>query len=137
MRKGLHRNIIFEDIKEKEDMFFIKPSLLMILSYTSHFCEQNNIKCVITDMISTLEDDARKGINRVSTTHAQGRAFDLSISSSHGWTSKLIKQYENDINLRYSFVGAKVYDGNRDLISRPIVVHNSGYGVHAHLQVRP
>jgi len=127
------RNVNFKTQSDEVDMFFIKPTLLMILAYTSQFCLEENLDCIVTDMISSKADDIRKGIKRKSTTHADSRAFDLSVM---GWSKEQLKKYENNINMRFDKVGALVYDKYQNLLSRPVVFHNSGYGDHFHLQVR-
>ena len=119
----------------------MQGSLMMIAGFVAHFCAERGITPVVTDIISTLEEDQR--IGRKSSTHRTGRAIDYSLRHDHGWTNTYIAELESEINEKFSHVGALV-DVGGELVSRPIVVHESKdsngnpVGVpHAHIQVRP
>ncbi len=114
------------------DMMFLNPNVLMILAYVNLFCFENNIDFQITSMIRTPEDDLRLGAK--STTHSTGRAFDFSIRKEHGWDDFKVQKLVGELETLYSHIGAI---SRVDGIAKPIVVHDSGTGMHAHIQVRP
>jgi hypothetical protein len=71
-----------------------------------------------------------KSVVRVSDTHIQGRAVDV---SARGWDKESITKVVAYINKKYASIGAI---GIKDGVPRAIVYHDAGHGAHFHLQVR-
>jgi len=138
------RIVTFKNIGELEDLNYIHPNLLLLFSYISTFCFERGIKFVVTSIIRSEKEDKR--LKAKSRTH-QGRAFDFSVRSVHGWTQIDIDELKESLE---HLVTTKKIDGipnpfyNIGAISaktmkqRVILVHNNqnGEGVHAHVQVR-
>lgn len=107
------------------DLLSMKPELMEMLAFVSRFAHEHNLPC----LISSITDPAK---NRVTKSHAQGRAFDLSI---RGWPIGKIKLLIYLINERFKKVGAI---GRKSGLSRPVVYHKvKGNVYHFHFQVRP
>lgn len=139
----LKQRINFQNPDDIAELPFIHPDLLAVLAWVSCFCHEHNVKCVITSVVRTPNENAR--VKSTSTTHVDGRAFDVSLRLEHGWSFMLIKKFEEEVNELFESVGALVDKGRRlGLVSTPIVIHESKndkgepIGIdHAHLQVRP
>lgn len=102
------------------------------MGWTSGWCKDNGITFMLTSMVRS--EKRNKELNSVSLTHTQGRAFDMSISNTWGWTLELITDFVRDIEREFGEYGAISHsDGKR----RVIVIHDSGHGRHAHIQISP
>ena len=115
--------------KHKEDMelfFKLHPVLMVILTDMYSYCYENKMEFVITDTISTIEEDRR--LNRVSSTHRTHRAADLRIRN---WNNLEIKDFQNHFNQKYKDFASL----NSDLKPSLVVIHDSGWGTHAHVQI--
>ena len=53
------------------------PILLLIIAHANFFSWKNGVNPVITEIVSTKDIDMLEG--RVSLTHQEGRAFDISL----------------------------------------------------------
>lgn len=111
------------------DFLLMHPKLLGMYSTVLDFCINNNIKCVITSIWRPPDD----GISK-SRTHQTMRAIDISLKAIHGWNSLLIAELKGLIEREYKNIGAINASSGE---SRPIVIHDAGSGIHAHLQIRP
>lgn len=121
------------------DLYYMQTTLLLMISFTVNYCNQNELPCVWTSFIRSPQENKR--VKAKSITHVEGRAADLSL---HGWSDQDIKNYEIAINNEFENIGAYTYGLDGLLTSTPIVIHNSHdnegnpIGIdHAHLQVRP
>ncbi len=114
-----------EDIDPK-DLEMIQPALWILLTRTMLYCAEYKLPFVVTSIISD-----RKNINSKSRTHEEGRAIDI---SSKGWTESHIYRFQYHMNTWYSDIAAISAKDNEP---RAVVHHDSGYGEHFHLQVRP
>jgi len=81
----------------------------------------------ITEAVTTIEEDQKLG--RVSATHREGRAVDL---SSRAWPAEIIGEFQLHFNNKYKDVAAVTTAGEPLLV----VFHNSGHGDHFHVQIR-
>ena len=109
------------------NLFFkLHPFLILILSDMYTWCDDKNIEFVITDTISTLAED--KKLNRVSSTHRTARAVDLRVRN---WSRHEKKDFLNLFNKKYAKFAAVDTQNNPNLI----VMHDSGSGFHAHIQI--
>lgn len=109
-----------------EDIMFLHPALLIMLSHALMFCSQYDIKCKVTSIIADRDD-----VRPSSKTHSDGRAVDISVK---GWSKFHIKEFINYMEENFSDIAAI---SASDKKPRPAVYHNVGWGDHIHLQVRP
>lgn len=104
----------------------LTPPALMVLGDIICWCIEKGVTPVITDTVSTLEDDL--ALNRVSSTHRDGRAFDI---STRGWDRELVAECVRVFNMKYRHIAALDSIGNTKLV----YFHNAGFGEHLHFQV--
>jgi hypothetical protein len=107
-----------------EDMMQWHESLLWIFSAVVRFCKKNNLELTITSLISD-----RKNVHSVSTTHEDGRAFDIRCSGGN-WSKVWIHKLVYFLNANYSDWGAISKSTGKPLVA---LYHNN----HIHIQVRP
>lgn len=116
----LKENLSFRDIQE------MHPALWILFSATILYCKEYKLPCKIT----SLKSD-REGVRAKSTTHEEGRAFDLSVS---GWTEMHVHRFVFLMNSDYREIAAI---SASDLEPRAAVYHEyDGQGSHIHLQVK-
>lgn len=106
---------------------YLHPIALMILWDMWGYCFERNLEFLVTDTVSTLEEDAE--ISRVSSTHRTARAFDLRNKS---WSLQEIWDFERHFNDKYKDkYGAVDKYGKKHLIVS--IAH--GTGPHFHVQI--
>lgn len=117
---------------DPRDFCKLSPPLVSILTFIYGFCAAKEITLHITSLIRSPEYDKKLGSK--SKTHQDGRAFDFSIKSKHGWTYETIQHLINLVNENFKDIGAINLAGE----SRPIIIHKNldGSGDHSHVQVR-
>lgn len=121
-------SVKFKDGQTASEFDQIKPELRAILNDMGRYCDLAGNRFVITDLLSSVADDARLG--RVSTSHLEGRACDVSVI---GWSEKFIKQFIEFFTDKYGHLGAvSKSDGKQKLI-----VDHVGTARHLHIQIRP
>lgn len=98
----------------------------MVLCDFLMWCNDKQITPVITDTVSTLDEDI--ALNRTSSTHRESRAFDI---STKGWDRELISDCSRVFNAKYRYLAAIDSIGN----PRLVYFHNAGTGEHLHFQV--
>ena len=108
-----------------KDLELVSPYLLILLGATSLHCHQNNLPLVIT----SIKSDAIK-VKRVSKSHLDGRALDISIK---GWDKDDIDKFVAKMNIQYRHLAAI---SASDFKPRAAVYHDAGAGDHIHLQTR-
>ena len=116
--------IKFKPEVDANDFRFLNQKILFIFIEFVKWAEDRGLPVLVTSM----KTDKVSG--RVSTTHEEGRAIDISIK---GWDVDSIDNIVFDLNKKLANVGAI---SKKDGISRAIVVHNAGSGMHFHLQSR-
>lgn len=132
--KNLKTNCFLKEDIHTGQFLYIHPALMMMLGFTLNFAQMRGIDVCITSIIRTPAEN--KAVGAVSETHVEGRGLDISLRSEYGWRNSDVAELEQQINEKFSDVGALVWrDG--ELVSRPIVVHDAGSGPHIHLQVKP
>lgn len=104
----------------------LSPPALMILCDMCIWCEQKQLRFVISDAVSDLKEDTE--LNRTSKTHREGRAFDLSMRD---WDRDTKLEFKRIFSAKYRHLAALDAQGNENLI----VMHDAGTGDHAHVQV--
>lgn len=121
-------NIQFKEpslIKEYESIY---PALKVILEDMALYCQRQGQPFVITDLLSDAIED--KKLNRVSSSHLEGRAADI---RTVNWSKEFREKFTNYFS--------KLYEKNAAISKetgnpRLILYHNSGAGNHIHIQVR-
>ena len=71
-----------------EDLLFSSPLLVRMLGFVMLFCVENQITPVITSWEREYDHFSQ------STTHQEGRAFDVSIRKEWGWSEAKIAKFE-------------------------------------------
>lgn len=113
-----------EEIKSRLD--YLSPAAFMILCDVIIWSIQRQINLVISDAVSDLSEDM--ALNRVSSTHREGRAFDI---STRDWKKDDVDDCISFFAAKYRYIAA-VGDDNEP---RLCVFHNAGTGDHIHFQV--
>lgn len=113
------------------DWLIVKTNLLLILEWLVSFSKNRGVPIMITSIIRPKIE----GVS-VSDTHADGRAFDISV---RGWEKKDIDECVNECNKTFSRVGAaSKSDGvRRAAIFEQDIFDNSGKQIkwkHIHFQ---
>ena len=120
--------IKFKHKKDEELFLFLTPILIHVAGDMANYCHKRGLPFIVTDTISTLEND--KEIKRVSSSHRQGRAIDVSV---HGWMKNEIKDFMEFYSNKYRKIAAI---SKEDLKPKLIVYHNH-IGWHMHIQLHP
>lgn len=88
--------------------------------------EELKLTPCVTETVTMPDED--KLLGRKSTSHQEGRAFDL---RTKDWNEEQIKRFQDHFNQKYLDLGAVGREsGERKLIKH----HNSGHGDHFHIQ---
>lgn len=124
IKEGKKEYIKFKHERLKDEISRLQPACLILLSGASAYCASYDLPFIIT---SILEE---KDVKRVSTTHEDGRAFDISVQ---GWSADNIVNFVKFMNHNFKSIAAiSSQTGNRVAV----LYHDSGYGVHVHCQTK-
>jgi hypothetical protein len=85
----------------------------------------NDLPFVITETITTLEDDQK--LKRISNSHRTKRAADVSVI---GWNKESIEKFILFFNEEHKDIASI---SASDLKPRMVVYHDSGHGSHFHI----
>ena len=118
----------FKSLKAFERCAQLHPKVIEIMSDMCDWCLEKGLPFMVTSTVSTLEEDYQ--LKRVSTTHREGRAFDL---SDHGWTKELTDEFILTFSKKYSMVAAL---SQVSLEPTLILHHDNGNGSHFHIQIK-
>lgn len=121
----LKKGVRISDIQD------LHPNLIVVLGNICLWCKQRNLPVKIT----SIKTDS-VAVRRVSHTHDDGRAFDMSL---RGWDRDNVIKFESYFNLTFRHISAL---SSSDLQPRLVVIHEVvqngvSYGEHAHIQVKP
>lgn len=99
---------------------------ILCYEFTDH-CLQRNLPVVISSIIRPMIPGVSK-----TDIHSKGRAFDVSV---HGWTHQQCLDCEAYMNDHFSekFGAIAISNGKK----YACFYHDSGAGLHFHIQVRP
>lgn len=126
-----HRHTKFKEGFEKvliQEFQHLRPQCQLISDDMSEYCERNGYEYVITDIMSDDAED--KLLNRVSTSHSEGRAWDFRI---HNWPKEFLDKFEKHFETKYArFAAISKKSGKRNLIQ----YHDNGNGNHGHGQIK-
>ena len=108
-----------------EDLTEMTPFALLLLGAAVQYCYNHDLDCTITSL--------KEHVNgRVSRSHSDGRALDL---STREWDEPQITEFCNYMNSTYKSIAAI---SASDLKPRACIYHKiEGGAYHLHLQVRP
>jgi len=109
------------------DLQRVSPRLIVVLGDLIENLHRRGMPPL--KMTSIIRDKNSK-IKSASRTHQEGRAIDISIM---GWDVEEADDIVHDFNSKYEDIAAiSASDG----VPRLMLLHNSGYGPHIHIQVR-
>ena len=121
--------IVFKPEVIPSDICKIDPYLRVVLSYFEAYCVQFEINHGIVKVTSIMSDIVE---GRISDTHKEGRAVDVSLDGISEFHRNKINHF---LNSRFAQDwGTRPVDSDKKL--RVCVIHDSGRGIHCHLQVR-
>lgn len=110
----------------RERSLSLHPIAWMILAEAVVWASARSLPVSITETVTTYEEDAR--LNRISVSHSEGRAFDM---STRGWDEESIALFMKNFETKYGAVAAIGRSGKPSLIVR----HDTGSGDHFHVQI--
>lgn len=116
---------MFKYKKDFNRFLGLNPLALVLLADMNYWCKLNNMPFRITSTVSTEKED--ENLNRVSTTHREGRAFDISVK---GWTEKQTERFIYHFENKFALHAAKNKEGENRLIVRHV-----GTADHLHIQI--
>lgn len=123
---GEQMNRIREYMKDHSRLHDLSPILLLVMADLIVWGIERGIPIMITDTVSDLNEDA--ALERVSSTHREGRAFDV---SAKGWTTEQIEECVRSFSFKYRNIAALSKHGD----PRLVYVHDAGTGKHLHFQI--
>lgn len=115
-----------ECMKDCSRVTDLSPVLLMVMCDVIAWALDKQIPVKITDSITSPKED--ESLNRVSSTHRECRAFDV---SARGWTKDQIDECVRVFSMKYRYLAALGSDGS----PRLVYVHDAGTGNHLHFQI--
>lgn len=113
-----------DDYRRLEDMHYL---IAIIMFEMAAWCNKREIPFVVTDTISTAQEDTL--LERVSPSHRERRAFDL---RSRVFTKTQAKEFEKYFNKKYKEDASISY---RDFKPRLVVLHGEGEDEHFHVAI--
>lgn len=117
--------ITFKPGVDIKDFKWLTRQCEILFVAAMRYCHEHKLPMRITSMVSDRKDVVSK-----SSTHQEGRAFDLSV---HGWEKDNIIDFVEWMNHNYKNIAAI---SSHDLVPRAAIYHNTGNGYHIHCQVR-
>lgn len=105
---------------------YLAPEAFQIMVDVIMWAKNKGLKTLITSTVSTLQEDQE--LNRVSATHREGRAFDL---STNGWAKEDIEECVRVFDFKYRKIAAMRSGGEYKLA----YFHDNGNGPHIHFQI--
>lgn len=121
-------NIQFKHPEMLKEYQLIKARLQVILEDMAVWVVSHGHQFIITDLLS--EEGKDKALNRVSSSHTEGRAADIRVRD---WPLDFRKKFEDYFEKKYAkdaAISAKT--GKTNLIE----IHDNGNGIHCHIQLR-
>jgi hypothetical protein len=117
---------MFKTKKIHRRSLFMHPIMSLILIDMYWYCSSKGRPFMVTDTVSTLEEDKR--INRMHDTHRTGRAFDISVKS---WGKKFRREFCEYFNAKY--INEAAFSAST--LQRTLCVEHVGTARHIHVQV--
>lgn len=126
-------NIKFASGINPNDINKIDPRLLKVVFFIAEYCENNEVTFVVTSMIRSTQRNIE--VKSKSLTHVEGRAVDFSVKEQWGWNEAKLAILMEEVQMKYSFIGAWSYMGRQRTILLMHSVDGSAQNFHAHVQV--
>lgn len=120
--------INFKSDTEKEEFPRLRRRAQLIAFEMGQYCSDRGQTFVITDILSEASEDAI--LKRVSTSHKEGRAFDIRTSE---WPEEFRKEFISHFSKKFKSWAAL---SKETLIPTLIVYHDNGNGIHCHVQIK-
>ena len=120
-------NNMFKHKKDHTRYMYLHPAILMILFDAQNWALERNIPFLVTETVTTKEEDDK--LSRISSSHRQGRAFDLSV---RGWSTKDINEFRTYFSRKYIEYAALTKSSGQPSL---VIYHDSGHGAHIHVQI--
>ena len=106
----------------------VKDTLKSVLEEMKEWADEKKLPFLITATVSTHDEDLE--LERISLTHVEGRAADISV---RGWDEESIQEFRNYFGAIHADIAAMNAAGEKRLV----VYHDNGNGLHFHVQIRP
>jgi len=113
------------DVQERAKLLHSRCIDIMADMY--QWAVDNSLSFTITATVSNWLED--RVLGRVSSSHRERRAFDLSI---HGWTDENIREFTNHFNFKYYDEAAISGETGKPTL---VLCHDNGHGRHIHVQI--
>lgn len=117
----------FKYKKDAERFVNLRETLKDLVIDMAHWADENGCPFLITATISTEEED--KKLARVSLSHREGRAVDI---STNGWDDLQIKDFLNYYRRKFNYLGATSKADNEKKL---IVYGDRRHLNHFHIQI--
>ena len=124
------QHIILKEGVDCDDILYMHPHLLSILTTINLYCYHHNIDLVITSAYRSLAEN--KAVGAKTLVHTEDRAFDVSIRGDLNWNENHIRNVIQLVEEKHMDIGA-ISSASGE--SRPILRHR-GTADHLHIQVR-
>jgi hypothetical protein len=121
--------VSFKHEADKLKYWDLAPVLLVIAHTMSVWAVEKGLDFKVTETMTTAAVD--KAIGRVSSSHRQGRAIDVSVI---GWNSNEIVEFVDEFSTLYKDFAAI---SGSTLKPTLVVFHDIGLGAHFHIQIHP
>jgi len=121
--------IEFKTPIEQEEFPRLRRRAQLIAFEMAEYCAKRNKKFIITDILSEASED--KKLKRVSTSHKEGRAFDIRTTV---WSKDFREEFISHFEDRFSKWAAL---SKETLKPNLIEYHDNDNGIHCHVQIKP
>lgn len=120
-------NIKFKTPELLKEYQQIIPKLQIVLEDMANWIVGHGYEFMITDLLSELAEDRK--LNRVSTSHLEGRGADV---RCHEWPEEIRNKFEHYFEAKYkSWAAISKQTGKENLI-----LFHVGTAMHLHIQLR-
>jgi hypothetical protein len=123
----IHPHMTFKTERIKARYKYLSPTSQEIAYEMGEWCEERKIPCLITETVTTKDEDFN--LKRVSASHRCARAWDISV---RGWSVQDRKDFTAHFTEKFLHLAAI---STRTMEPTLIVFHDSGHGPHLHVQV--
>lgn len=123
----------FKNKNHFRHLLYVHPLLVVVMFDVKVYCLENNIPFKVTSIIRTPQEN--RALGATSTTHSDGRAFDLSTIEmiKAGVDEYKISELMQFFNRKYKDYAAISKSNNK----RTLVVRHIGTADHLHFQLSP
>lgn len=121
--------IQFKSKTEENEFPNLRKRAQIIALEMAEYCHERGVPFIITDILSEASEDAK--LKRISTSHQEGRAFDV---RTYLWTKEFREKMTTYFEEKFKSWAAK---SKSTLLPNLIEYHSNGNGYHFHVQIRP